>query len=60
MEPRSSVSNIIQNYVIGIIRHVQEGEVDKRTKGKLLDKALDIAEFHEMTRLSIVIESMMK
>ncbi len=55
-----SVSNIVSNYVTGMIYHVREGGVDTETKKKLLDKALEIAQFHDMARASMVIQSLQK
>lgn len=53
-----SVSNIVSNYVTGMTHLVREGEVDAETKDKLLDKALEIARFHDMARASIAIKSL--
>jgi tetratricopeptide (TPR) repeat protein len=53
-----SISSIMQNYITAIIHHVQEGKVDAETKEKVLDKALEIAQFHDMARASITIKSL--
>lgn len=54
------VSHLLSNYVISIIRMVPDNTLSKEKRTKLLAKATEIAEFHEMERLSLIIKSMQK
>jgi tetratricopeptide (TPR) repeat protein len=55
-----SVSHLLSNYVISIIHLVEDGTLSGKNRKKLLAKAMEIAEFHEMERLSIIVKSMQK
>ena len=52
------VSRMLTNYVSCMIKLAGEDEMSADTKRKLLDKASEIAAFHDMTRLSYVIKSL--
>jgi len=57
---KPSVSRMISNYVTAIMHIAKDGSLREETRAKLLDKALEIAEFHNMERLAIVVKSMQK
>lgn len=51
------VSSLLSNYVGAMIR-LSQNEMDTGTKQRLLERALDIATFHDMERLSYIVRSM--
>lgn len=53
-----AVSGLLSNYVSSMIQQVNNGGLSPDTKKKLLNKALDIAEFHDMDRLITIIRSL--
>ena len=53
-----SIAQLMYNYVACMIELAQQDDVRADTKQKLLDKALDIATFHDMTQLSNTIRSL--
>jgi hypothetical protein len=55
-----SVSHLLSNYVISIIHIAQDASVSEEKRSKLLAKAMEIAEFHDMERLAITVKSMQK
>jgi tetratricopeptide (TPR) repeat protein len=54
------VSQLVGNYVSAMVTLVNEGELKGETKTRILERAAAIADFHKLTRLSIVIESLRK
>ncbi len=52
----TSVSEIMMNYVIAMIKVAKCEDVTKETKLKLLEKALEIAKFHNFERMLLYIE----
>ncbi len=55
-----SISKLMKNYVSGMIKSSMRDGIAAPTKKRLLDKALEIARFHEMSRLESNILAMQK
>lgn len=54
------VSQLMKNYVSGMIKSSLQDGITVTTKKRLLDKALEIARFHKMARLESTILEMQK
>lgn len=54
------VSHLLSNNVISMIHIAEDGSLSKDKRVKLLAKAMEIAEFHDLERLSIIVRSMQK
>jgi tetratricopeptide (TPR) repeat protein len=54
------VSHLLSNYVISIYHITEDNSLSKENRTKLLAKAMEIAEFHDMERLSIIINRSMQ
>jgi len=53
-----SVTKLVGNYVTSMIKLAEHKDIKKETKFRLLEKALSIAEFHEMTKMMYYIKSL--
>jgi tetratricopeptide (TPR) repeat protein len=57
---KTSISHLLSNYVISVLHIAKDGSMSRENRTKLLDKAMEIAEFHDMERLAIIVNSMQK
>jgi len=55
-----SVANMMQNYVVCMIKIAEQDDILPDTKRRLLDLALEIARFHDMTNAEQKIRSMLE